>query len=326
MIVDLELLTGELINWYHRSTVKAINVVTVPYRGFEPLAGLLDNVLGKSRVLYITGPAPETESVEAYLGERGIEFCHEENPDCLTVVLDFDQAFQSRDRYDLIVYDDVNTFPTHRKSEMQELLNHVYYRTDHIMAYSMEPVFRQVMNLELPLKRDRSFVTEPRFIDLKGEIKTEIPSSVYEYIQFFQQDRRTVVIVVPDEETAASMTRYLCRVNPVYSSSIHFIDGVDPHRLREMVMRPETGKILFTTQIEDYRDLPGNFEFLVIHSDAPRFEYRQFVFLCLRSGLCDDLNGEVILVSHHHTFDMERTKELTQNYNRIIWESDQLFL
>ena len=326
MIVDLEHLTSELFNWFHHSNVKAINVVTVPYRGVDPLAGLLEHVLGKVRLLYITGPAGPEESIERFLEARDIEFSHNEESEAPIIILDYDRAFSSQGHYDLVIYDDVNSFPTHRKNEMHELLNHIYYRTKKIIAYSLEAVFRNVINLELPLKENRSFVTEPRFIGVKGDIKTSVPSSVYEYINFFIRDQRSIVVFVPDDETAEGMKSYLERIDPALTKHMHDVSGLSIEEVRDRVLENKNGILLFTKQINDFREIPVNFEFIVADSSAKAYEYRQFIFLCLRNGLFDDLNGEVLLVSSALTYDMDRTQKLTQNYNRVIWENDQLFL
>ena len=326
MIVDLEHLTSELFNWFHHSNVKAINVVTVPYRGVDPLAGLLEDVLEKTRLLYITGPAGPEESIEKFLAARDIEFSHNEDDDAPIIILDYDQAFLSQGQYDLVIYDDVNSFPTHRKNEMHELLNYIYYRTKKIIAYSLEAVFRNVINLELPLKANRSFVTEPRFIDIKCDISSKVPSSVYEYINFFIQDQRPIVVFVPDDETAQGMKSYLQRIDPSLKKYMYNVDGLDKEEIRRLVFKNKNGILLFTKHMNDFREVPVNFEFIVAKSNATKYEYRQFIFLCLRNGLFDDLNGEVLLVSTELTYDMDRTKKLTQNYNRVIWENDQLFL
>ena len=50
MIVGLESLSKELMNWYDNSSVKAINLVSVPYRGIEPLKDLLIRLSGRERI------------------------------------------------------------------------------------------------------------------------------------------------------------------------------------------------------------------------------------------------------------------------------------
>lgn len=326
MIVGLENLSKELINWYENSTIKAINVVSVPYRGMEPLEGLLDKIAGRVRILYISGEPVADDSIEEFLLDRGIDYVTQEDGEAQTVILDFDDAFRIQDSYDLIIYDDLNTFPTHRKSEMQELLNHLYYKAEHIIAYSIERVFRNVINLEIPLKMDRSFVTEPRFIDTKVDIRSSIPNSIYDYINFFFSDSRHVMIFVPDTPTMIGMEKYLTRINPELKNHMHDITGSSELDVSLLLESSPFSKILFTEKMSDYRSVPVNFEFIVSNSDIARYDYRQFVFLCLRSGLYDDLNGEVILVSKTMTFDMDRAKVLTRDYNRVIWENDQLFL
>lgn len=326
MIVGLESLSKELMNWYDNSSVKAINLVSVPYRGIEPLKDLLIRLSGRERILYITGELNEGDELIRFLKERDITPAFEEDKDACMVLLDFDQAFACRHSYDLIIYDDLNTFPTHRKSEMQGLLNFVYYRGERIIAYSMEKVFRNVITLESPMNKNNGFVTEPRFIDTRVNIRAGIPNSIYEYIEFFYSEGRDTVIFVPDRTMGDAMGRYLKRINPELGEKLHDISGLSQDEVRALMSGKEPPRILFTDDMTDFADIPVNFEIIVSSSDHLRYDYRQFVFLCLRAGLFDDINGEVILISQSMTQDMARTKELTQNYNRVLWENDQMFL
>lgn len=326
MIVGLENLSKELINWYENSTIKPINVVSVPYRGIEPLAGLLDKIAGKDRILYISQGGSVEASLEEFLKDKGLAYATKEDIGAKFVILDLCEAFNVTDTYDLIIYDDLNTFPSHRKSEMQELLNRVYYKTNHIIAYSLERVFRNVINLEIPLKSDHSFVTEPRFIDTKVDIKASIPNSIYDYINFFFSDRRHVLIFVPDTATMDGMKRYLTRINPELKHHMLDVSNLSDPEITKLLDQTTSSKILFSKKMRDFRTVPVNFEIIVSNSDNATYDYRQFVFLCLRSSLYEDLNGEVILVAQTISFDMDRTKVLTRDYNRVIWESEQLFL
>lgn len=326
MIVGLESLSRELIAWAGSPAERAVNVVSVPYRGTAPLEGVLNTVLGQGRVLYITGPAFPEESVEEFLKIEQIPFSKGEDPSSPVVILDYDRAFMIKDRYDLVIYDDLNSFPTHRRAEMQELLNHIYYRTNKIIAYCVEPVFQGAKTFELPLKKDRSFVTEPRFIDTRSDLKTAVPNSIYEYIEFFFADKRSVMIFVPDHSTAEGMKHYLTRINPAFKEHLYDADELPEAELKKLAAGSSSGEIFFSRRIRDFRSVPVNFEFIVADSTLTRYDYRQFVFLCLRSGLFQQASGEVILIGPQMTPDMEKTKTLTREYNRVIWESDQLFL
>lgn len=326
MIIGLENLSKELMNWYDNSSIKAINVVSVPYRGIEPLKDLLIRLGGRERILYITEALSEGNELIRFLKERNIRSAYEEDLNASMVILDFNQAFQLKHSYGLIIYDDLNTFPIHRKSEMQGLLNFVYYRGKRVIAYSMEKVFRNVITLETPLPKSNSFVTEPRFIDTRVNIRAGIPNSIFEYIDFFYSEQRDTIIFVPDRATGDAMARYLTRIKPDLGKSLHDISGMKQEEVMATMSLNPPPRILFTDDMNDFANIPVNFEIIVSDSDHLRYDYRQFVFLCLRAGLYDNINGEVILISQNMTSDMIRTKELTQSYNRMIWENDQMFL
>lgn len=326
MIVGLENISRELISWYENSPSKAINIVSVPYQGFAPLQGLLARIAGRERILCVSREPAKNESLLGCLKALGLGWSRKEDRQAKLVILDFEEAFQIRDNYDLILCDDLNLFPNQPRRAVRDLLNHVYAKGRRVIAYSLERVFSNVITLELPLAQKHDFVTEPRFIDTKLDIRSGIPNTIYEFIDFFHFDRRHVMIFVPDASTSQGMTDYLRRINPALAKSLHDVTGQDHGSIASFLAEQKAGTILFSQLMEDFRDIPVNFEFIVSNADLACYDYRKFVFLCLRSGLCADRNGEVLLVAQGMTRDMQRAKELTQSYNRVLWEEDQLFL
>lgn len=326
MLVNLIDLNHELINWYKNSNVKGINLVTVPYRGIEPIAGLLDELRSGDRILYVTGEAAGQSLICRYLAEKGGAGSPSGNATPSLRTVTFDEAIAVGDDYTLIIYDDINSFPSHNKNEMHTLLTHLYKKTGKIIAYSMERVFKNVINLEYPVKSDGSFIPEPRFIESRIDIKDSIPSSLYSYIKFFLKGNRKVVIVTPEEATKQGMITYIKRVNPMNGRFLHEGDGLTGEELKNICLDGAEPAIIFLSNPDDLMDIPINLEYIITNANSTRYNYRQFVYLALRSCLYAPPGGEVLLIGAETSDNIEMAREITREYNRARWESDDIFV
>lgn len=316
MLIKIDELNNELVNWYKNSTVKGINVVTVPYRGLDLLHPVLSYFKDGGRLLYITGE------------KKGLDQLSNLFKDFSNVpeIVDFNGALEVSNEYDLIIYDDVNSYPAHTKTEMHTLLTYLYKKTNKIIAYSIERVFKNVINLEHPVKADGLFIPEPRFLESRIDIKDSIPNSLYSYLEFFIGGKRKVIIVTSDTETKDGMIRYLLRINPQYAPFIIDADSVDEEEISEKGNDKEKPALIFTLNTGDFAGIKGNLEFVYINADLPKYEYRQFVFSALRSCSFGQPSGEVLMVAGSNTQNMEKAKELTREYNITHWENDDIFI
>lgn len=316
MLIKIGELNNELVNWYKNSTVKGINIVTVPYRGLDLLSPVLNFFRESGKLLYITGEKKgEDQLTEFFKGNAN-------KPE----VVDFDGAITVSDEYDLIIYDDVNSYPAHTKTEMHTLLTYLYKKTNKIIAYSIERVFKNVINLEHPVKADGLFIPEPRYLESRIDIKDSIPNSLYSYLEFFIGGNRKVIVVTSDSETKEGMIRYLLRINPQYAPFILDADTIGEDELAKKGRDKNNPLLIFTLNTGDFKEIDSNLEFIYINADKPKFEYRQFVFSALRSCCYGQPAGEVLMVAGTNTQNMEKAKELTREYNITHWENDDIFI
>lgn len=316
----------QLFEWYEESEQKALNVKTVPYMGIEPLVDLVKKVLYKGqRVLYITGEMKENVLIVKAIREAGFTSVslHQEleiNEKESLVVCDYFQALRIRESYDLVVYDDVNSFPIHRKPEMQHLIGFIYPRCKKVIAYSFETVFMGMDVLEVPMAGRSGFVSEPRFIETRLNLDEFVPTSVYEYLLWFVYEKKKVLFLTADKNVKRKVARFLSKIDESLENCIFDVDEIGTKAMKELCKDMTKPHIFITDDLDDYLDVETNFEIIIHGADSSRYSYRELLFFCLRTGFYEEMNGEVIMLCQHVSRDMERTKELTRHFNKILWE------
>lgn len=314
MFLKKEDLKTELINWFYSSNLKGINVVTVPYRGLDLIEALFTCVKGEDTILYITD---DKEYLQNMFRENGY-------PGKLETVT-FDEALKAEGNYRLIIYDDINTFPRHTKAEMQTLLTYLYRLTEKILAYSMDRVFRNVASLEHQLKISEELITEPRFLEYKGDLSVSIPNSIYEYFDFFIKQNRKVAIMCPDEKKTEGIINYLLRVSPANSRYIVNLNETDRSEALRKLGSKNRPTLMFMKKTDDFLEYRGNMDFIFTDTESELYEYRQFLFMSLRTCLYEGQRGEVLLINDTLTDKIDMARDIVRDYNKKNWESQDIF-
>ncbi|MFH5836285.1 hypothetical protein ACHAL6_09435 [Proteiniclasticum sp. C24MP] len=316
----------QLLNWYEASQEKAINMKTVPYMGIEPVKDLVEKVLKENgRVLYITGEDKEKVLIVRamrYLGFESISV-HQDmeiNEKESLVICDYLQALRVREEYDLVIYDDVNSFPIHKKPEMQHLIGFIFPRCRKVVAYSFESVFMGMDIIEIPMEGKSGFVSEPRVLETRLNLEEFVPTSVYEYLLWFVFEKKKVLFITTNKKVKKKVARFLTKIDESLESCIYDVDEIGTKTMKELCRDHTKSHIFITDNLDDYVDMETNFEIIIHGADANRYSYRELIFLCLRSGYYDELNGEVLMLCQNVTRDIEKTRDLARHFNKVLWD------
>lgn len=316
----------QLFSWYETSQEKAINMKTVPYMGIEPVKDLVEKVLKENgRVLYITGEDKDRVMIVRAMRDLGIDSIsvHQDleiNEKESLVICDYLQALRVREEYDLVIYDDVNSFPIHKKPEMQHLIGFIFPKCRKVVAYSFELVFMGMDVIEVPMAGKSGFVSEPRVLETRLNLDEFVPTSVYEYLLWFVFEKKKVLFVTTNKKVKKKVARFLTKIDESLESCIYDVDEIGTKTMRELCSDHTKSHIFITDNLDDYVDMETNFEIIIHGADASRYSYRELIFLCLRSGYYDEMNGEVLMICQNVTRDIEKTKDLARHYNKVLWD------
>ncbi len=316
----------QLMNWYDTSLDKAINMKTVPYMGIEPVKDLVKKVLYEGgRVLYITGEDKEKVLIVRAMREAGFDSIsvHQDmeiNEMDALVICDYFQALRVKAEYDLVIYDDVNSFPIHKKPEMQQLIGFIFPKCRKVIAYSFETVFMGMEVIEVPMAGRSGFVSEPRILETRLNLEEFVPTSVYEYLLWFVFEKKKVLFLTSNKKVKKKVARFLSKIDESLENSIYDVDEIGTMKMKELCKDESRAHIFITDDLDDYVDVESNLEIIIHGSDSSRYRYRELLFFCLRSGYYDEINGEVIMLCQSVTRDMEKTREMARHFNKVLWD------
>jgi len=316
----------ELLNWYETSAEKAINMKTVPYMGIGPVKDLVEKVLKEGgRVLYITGEDKEKALIVKAMRSLGFDSIslHQDleiNEKEALVICDYLQALRVREEYELVVYDDVNSFPVHKKPEMQHLIGFIYPRCRKVVAYSFETVFMGMKIIEIPMEGKSGFVSEPRILETRLNLEEFVPTSVYEYLLWFVFEKKNVLFLTTNKKVKKKVARFLTKIDESLENCIYDVDEIGTKAMKELCNDHTNSHIFITDDLDDHLDMETNFEIIIHGADENRYSYRELIFLCLRSGYYDELNGEVLMLCQNITRDIEKTRDLARHFNKVLWD------
>ncbi len=306
-----------LKEWYQKSQQRALNLVAVPYMGIGPVRELCESVLeSNGRLLYITGDEKDSQLLTDALFDGIMPEGLERN----LTICGYLEALSVSGEYDLAIYDDVNSFPYRRKGEVQNLIGYIFPRSKRLVAYSFEEILLNVETVEIPMGGTGEYVSEPRIIETRVNIDDEIPVSIYEYLLWFVYEKKNVLVFTGDRIKSRRLSRYLAKVDDSIMAYVTDVNTVGTIGMAELVKDTSRAHIFVTDDLDDFLGVPVNFEIIVHGADSPQFNYRELVFLCLRSGYCNEENGEVIFLCQTQTPDIERTKNMTRHFNKVLWE------
>jgi hypothetical protein len=116
------------------------------------------------------------------------------------------------------------------------------------------------------------------------------------------------------------VARFLTKIDESLESCIYDVDEIGTKTMRELCSDHTKSHIFITDNLDDYVDMETNFEIIIHGADASRYSYRELIFLCLRSGYYDEMNGEVLMICQNVTRDIEKTRDLARHYNKVLWD------
>ncbi|NLC66191.1 MAG: hypothetical protein GX752_04530 [Clostridium sp.] len=316
--------TRKVQDFYYYTEKKEINMVTVPYRGIEPVENLVvKTIMEKGRVLYVTGETKESALISLRLKELELDYIYEkEDFDFGIHLINFNEGIKIKKEYDLLVYDDVNSFPEHTKLEAQNLVGYLYNKCTKTVAYSIEPIFNETEVIEIPLKGRSGFITEPRVIETRVNIHEAVPNFIYDYLLWFISENRKILYITQNNENKNNIIEFLLSINEKYEDIIVDIDNMDMDEIKRYAYTEEKPYIFIASTIRELLDIKVNFEIILAGADSEKYDYRKLIFLALRTGFINDINGELLLLCKTPSLDVKKAQDISRYYNRVIWDSE----
>lgn len=314
------------INHWYRSTAKILSITTVPFNTTLIFNNIISEVIGENKkVLYVWGKDGEDRrliqeirevrtritytQIESGLGQCDINFVNYKNIDKII------------GNYGLIILDDISTFSTLNKIELKLKYEEIAKCGERVIVYSMEEITSLGEKFEaIPENNNYPFV-EPRIITTRIDLNKDIPYILYDYLKWFRDDKKRVIIYTPNKEKLQLVYAY-------YSNKLK-MDGVkvvtvskkdDKKTIRNVLMIKDKATFIITDFMEVSLEDSKVSDAVVLFADSREYNYKKLLYLCGQIGRINKKHPEVLFVSRDVSEEMDRAKDMSRVFNKKLWE------
>lgn len=326
-----EKISESIFNWC-LSKERALNVAAPPYSSPKVLLKAILSFIEKNKkVLYITGEMEENiqvlNHIKKYTDFRGYSYIRNSfyPMNSSLSICNYKNAVRLKYKYDLVVYDDVSSFPYYSNYEIIDLVTKCLHENGKAICFSVESIFKNARDIIVPIRNNKKPIVEPRYVITRIDLNKEIPYIIYDYLNFSVENNRKVVIYLPNESKVKSVFSYLCNFKSSLSKNImYYIQGESEEKLLYNFSKIKRA-ILVTS---DYKDgiisLDGT-DVIVYFADDMFFDYKKLVYFCGKAGRSKNLkSAEAIFLANSESSEMDKAKDIIRYFNREAWEQGLL--
>lgn len=318
------------INQWYRKQSKILTVITSPYNTTSIYASIINEVVRqKGKVLYIWGNEIDNKelvnNVKLKKGNLTYSFLKSGEGNLDITFTSFKNIINIRGYYDLCIIDDISTLSLMNKEEITELVEAMYLYNKRIIIYSIEKIISMGEKLELSsVVAKRPFV-EPRIINTRINLEEDIPYALYDYLKWFRDNKRRVVIYAPTVDRVKKVYDYYNEILKVDNVKLITLTiGESTRKLEKTVNIKDRSVFIITNYYGDYLNSINNLDIIMLFSDNRFYSYKKILYLCAEAGKDNEKSGEVLMVSKEISMDMELSKTISRDFNKKIWEKGLL--
>ena len=192
------------INDWYASDSKKLSIVTIPYNSTLIFSDIILKVIkNNKRVLYIWNGRGIKQKLISHIKtiSKNIQYSyytHRSSKDDI-VFMNYKDINSIQGFYDLVIYDDISYYSTLNSSNLNIVYRDLINRFPKVVLYSIEGAEVENEFYLGPLATENPFV-EPRIINTRVDLNEDIPNILYEYLNWFKEENKNVVLFVPREE------------------------------------------------------------------------------------------------------------------------------
>lgn len=324
---EKERIGSEILNW-SLGNERFLNVVSLPYNLSEIFIKVILNYVNSGkRVIYITNEEENRvnilNAIKKYSDFRGYTYIRKLNSNIKArlKVCSCKSVLEIKEKFDLIIYDEIRSFPVLNKYEILELMTRVSEEETKFIVYSIESLFRNKREIVLPVKNDRIPMVEPRTILTRIDINKDIPFVVYDYLKWSIISNRRVIIYAPSEEKIKNIYRYINNYCSDFTKNIMCCEKDKKDKKQIANFEKMKRAVLITNDFQQTFSDIKNTDVMVYFANDPEYDYKKLIYFCGNVGRSErDSKGEVIFLANEETEEMERAKNIMRNFNKEAWE------
>ena len=299
-----------LSRWYNNKEDKIINLICEPY---EPLVLvnklILQRIESNEKVLYVSEHKKELKIFEQY---RGV-IDH----------IDFTDVYKVNDLYNLIVIDDITFYSNKTEIELMENIAFLMKKCYKIVLCSINNVINNVKTIELSNIDKKNHFIEPRVMTTRLDLTTSMPYILYDYLKWFNKEKRNVVVYVPNREKGNELFNYymetlkaIKNLYVVQSEENELLNDIDRLKFKDK------SSIIITNKLHNYLDKISEIDLIFYFADEKFFNYKKIIFACAALTKDSNVTRELILLCNEEANNIEQAKNIARKYNKFIWDQE----
>lgn len=302
-----------LKKWYVKSNERFINLICEPYQKLNFIESLIsDCLINNEKVLYVGKSRKVCKNEQ--LNSMNFDF------------VNFNNIFNIKKNFDLIIYDDVSLYSNKSSIECNEDLMYLKRLSKKIVICSVDKVFNNIKHIEILNNQRKEHFLEPRLITTRVNLETSMPYTLYDYIEWFIREKRILVVYVPNKFNLNKIYEYYTedlnlenKVKIVKEDKKNsFLNIVNESRFKK------EGIIFITDSLHEYFDSIPECDMVIYSFEKDIVDYKKIIFAC--GALCKDkcTGREVILLSNEEGDNIETARRLARGFNKTLWRESEI--
>ena len=302
-----------LKKWYVKSNDRFINLICEPYQKLNFIESLIsDCLINNEKVLYVG---------------KSRKVCKNEQLNSMNFnFVNFNNLFNIKKNFDLIIYDDVSLYSNKSSIECNEDLMYLKRLSKKIVICSVDKVFNNIKHIEILNNQRKTHFLEPRLITTRVNLETSMPYTLYDYIEWFIREKRILVVYVPNKFNLNKIYEYYTedlnlenKVKIVKEDKKNsFLNIVNESRFKK------EGIIFITDSLHEYFDSIPECDMVIYSFEKDIVDYKKIIFAC--GALCKNkcTGREVILLSNEEGDNIETARRLARGFNETLWRESEI--
>ena len=322
---------SKINKWYNKQS-KVLNIITNPYNTTSIFLNIIKLLIKeKKRVLYVWNGEKCNSEILNELKKDNLDFkysCSKEKDGSESLVfINIKNVNSVKDYYDLCIVDDISSYSTVSKEEIRCGIEWLYIYSKRIISYSVERVINMGSSFDVSdLIRKHVFV-EPRIITTRVKLDEDIPYTLYDYLMWFKNNKRKVIIYAPTEEKVNKVYNYYTneiRIKDV--NVIKLLNGDSTKEIDNEYFNKNKTTFIITNFIREYSLGNDGIDIVTLFADENFYNCKKILYFCADVGKNSKNKnvGEVLLVAKDISTNMDLAKDITRRYNKNIWEKGLL--
>lgn len=331
--IEEKKVSEEILGWCSGNE-DFVNVISPPNNtALIFIETMLHFVRHERRVLYITDESHKNiqliRSLRLYTNFKQYTYLKNniDTSNYFLIFCKFNNAAQIEEKFDLIIYDEIRSYPKYSESEIKSLMYSLIKTEGKLIYFSVEDNFNKSREISLYIRSNKMPLVEPRLITTRIDVNKEMPSVVYDYIKWSMNINRRVIILVPDKLKLFNVMSYVCKACDKLTRNIFYYSSEEKNVKAIGEFNKFSDSIMVTDDFDSVCTKDDNVNIIVFFADSVKFTYKQLIYLCGRTGNGGIKNrGEVLFLANTETMDIEKAKNITRNFNKEAWEKGLLRL